>query len=209
PDRSKEMPVDARSGLSALGLPLYELRVGEVPCGDQPPPAVLVKQLKERPVRPSLRNAAVPAALEAISLRCLEKNPDQRFQTADEFAAALHDTAAPLSDAAGMATMPMARPPAASTASDPTLVSPARAAAVEPTLVTRAAKSAEPAAPPPVQPAAAPATQVAAPQAAAPPAAPVQAASKDTRPTVNVPQMQPAVAAGVPQPATNKSSMMP
>jgi len=192
PEQIEGRTVDARADLYALGIILYEMLVGEVPFADQSTPAVLVKQLKERPVRPSLKNAAVPAALEAIALRCLEKDPEQRFQTADEFAAALNDAAATLTDAAGMATMPMARPAAPSpAANEPTLVSPAKAAAMEPTLVSPPA--AKPAPPPPAP-------------------APVQAAampSKDTRPTVNVPQMAPAIAASVPQPAANKSSMTP
>src|SRR5438552_3004942 len=108
PEQIEGRTVDARADLYALGIILYEMLVGEVPFADQSTPAVLVKQLKERPVRPSLKNATVPAALETISLRCLEKDPDQRFQTADEFAAALNDAAATMSDAAGMATMPLA-----------------------------------------------------------------------------------------------------
>src|SRR5438128_1366245 len=94
PEQIEGGAVDARSDLYALGIILYEMLVGEVPFADQSTPAVLIKQLKERPARPSLKNATVPAALEAISLRCLEKDPEQRFQSADDFAAALNDAAA-------------------------------------------------------------------------------------------------------------------
>jgi len=90
PEQIEGRAVDARCDIYALGIILYEMLVGEVPFADQSTPAVLVKQLKERPIRPSLKNAAVPPALEAIALRCLEKDPDQRFQTADAFAAALN-----------------------------------------------------------------------------------------------------------------------
>src|SRR5205807_3677118 len=97
PEQIEGRTVDARADIYALGIILYEMLVGEVPFADQSTPAVLVRQLKERPARPSLKNPTVPAALEAIALRCLEKDPAQRFQSADEFAAALNDATAAIS----------------------------------------------------------------------------------------------------------------
>ncbi|MBW8867515.1 MAG: serine/threonine protein kinase [Acidobacteria bacterium] len=135
PEQIDGRNVDARADIYALGIILYEMLVGEVPFADQSTPAVLVKQLRERPVRPSLKNAAVPPALEAIALRCLEKDPEQRYQTADEFAAALSDAVGTLiaPQTVNDVTLPMARtavPPAVPGASpapaEATLLSPAQ-----------------------------------------------------------------------------------
>src|SRR4029079_18154642 len=87
PEQIEGGAVDARSDLYAVGIILYEMLVGDLPFADQSTPAVLVRQLKERPQPPSVKNPSVPPALEAIALRCLEKDPRDRFQTADEFAA--------------------------------------------------------------------------------------------------------------------------
>ena len=54
-------------------------------------PAILIMHLNDAPEPPSRRrpDLPIPPALEAIALRCLEKNPAQRFQTAEEFSDAL------------------------------------------------------------------------------------------------------------------------
>ena len=117
PEQSAGKPVDGRSDLYSVGIILYEMLTGVVPFDDTSAPAILVKHLQEMPERPSLKNpsAAIPAGLEAIALKCLEKDPANRFQTADDLAVALDEAAAAIPGApAAIAaiqmqqTMPMA-----------------------------------------------------------------------------------------------------
>ncbi|HMF92707.1 MAG TPA: serine/threonine-protein kinase [Vicinamibacterales bacterium] len=189
PEQIEGRTVDARSDVYALGIILYEMLVGEVPFADQSTPAVLVKQLKERPVRPSLRNAAVPAALEEIALRCLEKDPAQRFQTADEFAAALNSASAALSATAADVTLPMGR---AAAASVPPVDAPMAGATVESSSIVASQPAAD---------------AIAASAAGTPPVVAVKTGS-DTKPTVD----QPAISTSptpVSPPAQSSGSIAP
>jgi serine/threonine-protein kinase len=120
PEQAAGKPVDGRSDLYSLGVVMYEMLVGEVPFNDTSTPAVLVKHMTEVPPQPSRRrpDLNISPGLEAVALKCLEKDPAMRFQTADEFSLALTQ--------AGEATT--ASPAAASVASAaPTIVMPAPA----------------------------------------------------------------------------------
>ena len=91
PEQAAGQPVDHRADIYSLGVILYEMLVGDVPFSEASTTSILVKVVTEAPQPPSRRRAdlTVPAYLEAIAMKCLEKDPDKRFQSADELAAAL------------------------------------------------------------------------------------------------------------------------
>ena len=76
-------PVDPRADLYALGAVLYELATGEPPFGAGDPLRLIHDHLARVPVPPAEANQALPAPLSEIILHLLEKEPDNRYQTAD------------------------------------------------------------------------------------------------------------------------------
>ena len=62
---------------------------GRPPFTGDSPVAIAYKQVNETPVPPSQLNPDVPPRLDAVVMKALSKNPTNRYQTADEFAADL------------------------------------------------------------------------------------------------------------------------
>src|SRR5829696_2866352 len=89
PEQAQGLPVDARSDLYSIGVVLYELLTGVVPFDADSPVTIALKQVSEAPVPAIQRNPAIPPAMDAVVMRALRKDPDARFQDADEFIAAL------------------------------------------------------------------------------------------------------------------------
>jgi len=89
PEQVLSEPVDRRTDVFALGIVLYECLTGDVPWSGDTDLAVATARLHIDPVPPRHRRPEIDAALDAIVLRALARDPADRFATAAAFRAAL------------------------------------------------------------------------------------------------------------------------
>lgn len=89
PEQAQGFEVTAVSDLYSIGVMLYEALTRRVPFEADSAVAIAMKQVSQAPQRPSSINPQVSPALDAVVMRALEKEPGQRFQSADAFIAAL------------------------------------------------------------------------------------------------------------------------
>ncbi len=89
PEQARGDAVDPRSDLYSLGCVLYELVVGRPPFAGDSPVGIAYKHVHESPVPPRQLNSQLPTALEAIILKCLAKNPANRYPSAEDLRADL------------------------------------------------------------------------------------------------------------------------
>ncbi|MBX7102029.1 MAG: serine/threonine protein kinase [Myxococcaceae bacterium] len=96
PDLLQGAKADAGSDVYALAVVLYELFTGAPPFDAETEGALMYKVLYEAPRPPAQLREEVPAALEAVLVRALEKAPERRYGTATELASALRAACGPL-----------------------------------------------------------------------------------------------------------------
>src|SRR5215210_2422031 len=89
PEQARGAPVDQRSDIYSVGVLLYELLTGAVPFTGDTPVEIAMKHLSEVPQQPSRRRPDVPRGLDLAVVRALAKDPDDRYQTAEEMDADL------------------------------------------------------------------------------------------------------------------------
>ncbi|MEW2518639.1 Stk1 family PASTA domain-containing Ser/Thr kinase [Actinacidiphila alni] len=87
PEQAKGEQVDARSDLYSTGCLLYELLTVRPPFVGDSPVAVAYQHVREDPQPPSVYDPEVTPAMDAIVLKALTKDPNYRYQSADEMRA--------------------------------------------------------------------------------------------------------------------------
>lgn len=89
PEQARGLPLDFRSDIYSTGVVLYEVFTGSLPFEGDSPLAVVLKHVQEPPSPPQAKNPRIDPKIAAIILKCMQKDPADRFQTVNELYEAL------------------------------------------------------------------------------------------------------------------------
>src|SRR5205085_11670732 len=105
---SADPSVDHRADIYSFGVLAYELLTGQPPFAGRTPQNLLAAHVTEEPEAISKRRSALPPALSALVMRCLEKRPADRPQSASEVVHALDEITTPSGGTTPTGTQPHA-----------------------------------------------------------------------------------------------------
>jgi serine/threonine-protein kinase len=91
PEQAMGKKLDGRSDIFSLGVVMYEALTGKLPFAADSPALTLTRIIRDDPPNLRVTRPGVPAKIAAVVMRCLEKDPGRRFQSAREIVAALEE----------------------------------------------------------------------------------------------------------------------
>ena len=84
PEQAQGETTDARTDIYSVGVMLFEMLTGRLPFEAENAISVAMKQIQSAPIRPRSINPAIPEGLEEITMRAMQKDLSQRYQSAAE-----------------------------------------------------------------------------------------------------------------------------
>ena len=89
PEQARGHALDFRSDIYSTGVVLYEVFTGTLPFDGDSPLAVVLKHIQEPPSSPQARNPRIDPKISQIILKCMQKDPRERFQSVNDLYEAL------------------------------------------------------------------------------------------------------------------------